>query len=146
MGMLQGVIHALAIASLAYLSFRARNAPTAFQESNWLSLILMEVVTVGGIVVIVYFAMADTLAPKQLLLVQALGVNIITVIGCLLMLVPKALGKHEFRTEEQKKHEASKLASQHRSELRDGHSHAHHTAHASAKVGHAQMDPVIEIK
>ena len=48
-GMLQGIIHGLAILLLSAGSFRARNAPTAFQESNWLSLILMEVVTVGGI-------------------------------------------------------------------------------------------------
>ena len=141
-GMLQGIIHGLAILLLSAVSFRARNAPTAFQESNWLSLILMEVVTVGGISAIVYYAMADSLAMRQLLLVQSLGINICTTIGCLLMLVPKALGKHEFRTEGQIKQDASKMASQQRSQLRDERS----SQVGGAKVAHAPMDPVIEVK
>ena len=97
--MLQGVVHGVALLGVGYMSFRARHAPTAFQESRWLSLVLMEVVTVGGIVAIVYFVMVDSLAPRQLVLVQAVGTNINTVLACLLMLVPKARGRGEYVTE-----------------------------------------------
>lgn len=97
--LLQGVVHGLALLTVAYMSFRARHAPTAFQESRWLSLVLMEVVTVGGIVFVVYYALSDSLAPSRLLLVQAMGTNINTVLACLLMLVPKARDRHDYVTD-----------------------------------------------
>ncbi len=85
----QSSVHIIALSLIALLAYRVRKAPKEFQESKYMGLIGMNVVSICIVAGAIFFGMRDSLQPQFILFIQAMTTFMITTLAVLLMYLPK---------------------------------------------------------
>ena len=85
----QACIHVAALSAIALLAYRVKNAPKEFQESKYMGLIGMNVMSIGTVAGCIYFGMRKTLGPQYILFIQLMTTFMVTTLAALIMYLPK---------------------------------------------------------
>ena len=85
----QACVHVAALSAIALLAYRVKNAPKSFQESKYMGLIGMNVMSIGTVAGCIYFGMRSTLEPQYILFIQLMTTFMVTTLAVLIMYLPK---------------------------------------------------------
>lgn len=85
----QACVHVAALSFIALLAYRVKNAPKSFQESKYMGLIGMNVMSIGTVAGCIYFGMRQTIDPQYILFIQLMTTFMVTTLAVFIMYLPK---------------------------------------------------------